>query len=39
MSSNAARYYDDIYAANGKDYRAEADVIRGLFGQKPLGVK
>jgi ubiquinone/menaquinone biosynthesis C-methylase UbiE len=27
MSSNAARYYDDIYAANGKDYRAEADVL------------
>ncbi|MBI5951416.1 MAG: class I SAM-dependent methyltransferase [Chloroflexi bacterium] len=27
MSSNAARYYDDIYAANGKDYRAEADIV------------
>lgn len=28
MTSNAARYYDDIYAANGKDYRAEVDIVR-----------
>lgn len=24
MSANTAIYYDDIYAATGKDYRAEA---------------
>lgn len=28
MYSKSAKYYDDIYAANGKDYRAEANKVR-----------
>jgi ubiquinone/menaquinone biosynthesis C-methylase UbiE len=33
MSSRVAGYYDDIYAANGKDYQAEADIVH-IFIQK-----
>jgi ubiquinone/menaquinone biosynthesis C-methylase UbiE len=28
MYSNAAKYYDDIYASVGKDYPAEANIVR-----------
>jgi ubiquinone/menaquinone biosynthesis C-methylase UbiE len=33
MNSNTARYYDDIYAANGKDYHAEADIVHKFVQQ------
>jgi len=33
MSANTAIYYDDIYAATGKDYRAEADIIHAFIQQ------
>jgi SAM-dependent methyltransferase len=33
MKSRVARYYDDIYAANGKDYQAEADIVHKFIRQ------
>jgi ubiquinone/menaquinone biosynthesis C-methylase UbiE len=39
MSSNTAKYYDDIYAANGKDYQSESDIVHKFIQQhkKSLG--
>jgi ubiquinone/menaquinone biosynthesis C-methylase UbiE len=33
MSSNTAKYYDDIYASTGKDYRAESNIVHAFIRQ------
>jgi len=33
MSANTARTYNDIYAATGKDYRAESDIVHAFIQQ------
>jgi SAM-dependent methyltransferase len=36
MYSNAAKYYDDIYASVGKDYPAEANIVRKFINKYKL---
>jgi len=33
MRTRSAKYYDEIYAANGKDYRAEASLTHKIIKQ------